>query len=145
MKFSPRYMPESPRWLIAQGRRLKARKILQRWNSQIIPTDVRLNNSEENIPSKDFMSGSLIVDSTANISQFNYPIEKSSSKKGGAFADLFIGLKIIFSSSELTIRAFICYFNFMNASLTYYVLGMYRILKVLLELSTFIKYNISYT
>lgn len=100
-----RFMPESPRWLISQGKRKKARAILEKYYGQI-------RHDPRDTP--------CISEST--LGNVNI-IGNEKSKEPSLLTDQIKGLKIIFGNSELQKRAYITYFTWMIASLTYYALG----------------------
>ncbi|XP_014207000.1 organic cation transporter protein [Copidosoma floridanum] len=98
-------MPESPRWLIAQGRRKEARRVLERFNGPI-KDDYELPRT----------TGTGVTGKT---------VDGAEEKKGlSLWSDQMRGLKVIFGCAELRLRMFITCFTWLTASLTYYALAL---------------------
>ncbi|KAJ8680674.1 hypothetical protein QAD02_016461 [Eretmocerus hayati] len=96
------YMPESPRWLIARGRREEARVILEKYHGPI-KDDIHFWNLEAKSQKK--------------------AADQADDNEGIFFAQM-RGLKIIFSNTELRKRILITCFTWMTASLSYYALAI---------------------
>ncbi|KAJ8680663.1 hypothetical protein QAD02_016450 [Eretmocerus hayati] len=96
------FMPESPRWLIARGRRKEARTILEKYYGPIKEDPERSNFKAE----------------------CQNRIDNQIDDDEGIVSAQMRGLKIIFSNGELRKRALITCFTWMTASLTYYALAL---------------------
>jgi hypothetical protein len=99
-------MPESPRWLISQGKRNKARDIIEKFYGPIKNYRDDMSFTLESSSSK---TNKLTVD--------------VKNPKSNILTNQLKGLKIIFGHNELRKRACISYFTWMTASFTYYTLG----------------------